>query len=278
MAAPLLDLLRRLAAPAAALALAAALVPAAATAAATGPVVDVTTTTTVEPAPEPVDVVAQEPDARWPVRRPTVARGATVARIVTASRARPHLATTRGSILLRTTTQWSHQAQTLLALDSAVRGGTRWVKVLLPDRPNGSTAWVRRDDVILSGSRWWVDVSTGTRTVKVYHRGKRVRQFRAVVGAPGTPTPHTLAAIYERNRQANPRLFVGSWVLSLTALSDVLDNYGGGPGRVALHGRAGASLLDPLGSARSHGCVRMRNADVGYLAARLPVGTPVRLH
>jgi lipoprotein-anchoring transpeptidase ErfK/SrfK len=40
----------------------------------------------------------------------------------------------------------------------------------------------------------------------------------------------------------------------------VLDDYGGGPGRVAIHGRAGASLLDPLGTARSHGCIRIDNA------------------
>ena len=49
-------------------------------------------------------------------------------------------------------------------------------------------------------------------------------------------------------------------MIQLTAFSDVLDNYGGGPGRVAIHGRGGASLADPLGTARSHGCVRVANA------------------
>jgi hypothetical protein len=60
-----------------------------------------------------------------------------------------------------------------------------------------------------------------------------------VVGARRTPTPTGLAAIYERNRQPNPRAFLGPWALSFTSLSNVLESYGGGPGRVAIHGRAG---------------------------------------
>ncbi|MBS1676354.1 MAG: L,D-transpeptidase [Actinobacteria bacterium] len=75
---------------------------------------------------------------------------------------------------------------------------------------------------------------------------------------PSTPTPRGLAAIYERDRQPDPRDFVGTWVLALTARSDVLKHFEGGTGRIGIHGRAGASLLDPLGSARSHGCVAMQ--------------------
>ena len=75
--------------------------------------------------------------------------------------------------------------------------------------------------------------------------------------------------------------FLGSWVLPITAHSDVLKTFDGGDGRVALHGRGGASLNDPVGSAASHGCVRLRNADITGLvrrvgATQLP-GTPVRI-
>jgi lipoprotein-anchoring transpeptidase ErfK/SrfK len=55
----------------------------------------------------------------------------------------------------------------------------------------------------------------------------------------------------------------------------VRDDYGGRPGRVAIHGRDGASLRDPLGSAASHGCVRVPNAFVRLLARRASEGTPV---
>ncbi|MDQ2701109.1 MAG: L,D-transpeptidase, partial [Actinomycetota bacterium] len=55
-----------------------------------------------------------------------------------------------------------------------------------------------------------------------------------------------------------------------------LRRYDGGPGLVAFHGRSGASLLDPLGSARSHGCVRMNNRRIIQMAG-YPMGTAVRI-
>ena len=103
-----------------------------------------------------------------------------------------------------------------------------------------------------------------------------MRSLRVVVGTPATPTPLGRFAVAERIRQpAGSEL--GPWALHLTAHSNVLQDYGGGPGRVALHGRSGPLLADPLGSARSHGCVRMDNADVRWLARRLREGTPVRV-
>jgi lipoprotein-anchoring transpeptidase ErfK/SrfK len=131
--------------------------------------------------------------------------------------------------------------------------------------------------VVLEQTPYWIELRLGTRWVTVYRDGRRARRFRAVVGAPGTPTPRGLAAIYERNRQPDPGGFLGPWSLSLTAFSNVLESYGGGPGRVAIHGRAGASLRDPLGSARSHGCIRVPNRAVSWLARSVAPGTPVRV-
>ena len=69
--------------------------------------------------------------------------------------------------------------------------------------------------------------------------------------------------------------FLGSWVLPLTAYSDVLHNFDGGIGQIALHGRGGASLLQPVGAAASHGCVRIENTQINRIAALVPTGTPV---
>ena len=157
-------------------------------------------------------------------------------------------------------TGWSHQAQTLLVLGSAWRGGRQWLQVRLPVRPNGVTGWILRSKALLGHTRWWLGLRLRDRRLTVYRDGHRVRSVRAVVGAPGTPTPRGLAAVYERNPQPDGAGFLGPWALSLTALSDVLESYGGGPGRIAIHGRGGASLRDPLGSARSHGCIRIDNA------------------
>jgi lipoprotein-anchoring transpeptidase ErfK/SrfK len=96
----------------------------------------------------------------------------------------------------------------------------------------------------------------------------------AVVGKPGTPTPVGHFAIAERVRQG-PGSELGPWALHLTAHSNVLDDFGGGPGRVAIHGRAGPLLSDPLGSDRSHGCIRVASSEISWLAARVHEGTPV---
>lgn len=213
-----------------------------------------------------------------PVAPPSRATGAVVAKIVvpTVVRASPG----RGRVLWTpaTRTPWGGNPHWLTVFASARdRRDREWLRVGLPLRPNGSRGWVRSDHVLLSRTGWWVDVSTGKRRVDVYRDGRLVRRFGAVVGAPATPTPHGLYALYDPIAQRPAGGFLGPWALHLTAFSTVLDDYGGGPGRVAIHGRGGASLRDPLGSARSHGCVRVANGDVVWLARALPPGTPVRI-
>jgi lipoprotein-anchoring transpeptidase ErfK/SrfK len=230
------------------------------------------------PAPEPTPTPAppaEEPELE--IAAPSRAHGSTVARIVAPTFARARLDSPKRGRRVSSATAWSKQPQVLLVLDAATVDGDDWVKVLLANRPNGSAGWVPRDRVALSRTRYWVAVRVRARRVTIFRDGKRVRRFRAVVGAPATPTPLGLAAIYERNRQPDPGAFLGPWALSLTSLSNVLESFGGGPGRVAIHGRAGASLLDPLGTARSHGCIRVNNDDVRWMARRVPVGTPVRV-
>jgi lipoprotein-anchoring transpeptidase ErfK/SrfK len=202
---------------------------------------------------------------------------ATTARIVVATTARARPGRGRRVAHVATVTAWSGHAQTLLVVDRAVRDGREWLKVLLPIRPVGATGWIPRDKAVLGRTRYRIELRLGSRRLTVYRDGRPVRRFRAVVGAPGTPTPRGPAAIYERNRQPDPGGFLGPWSLALTAMSDVLESFGGGPGRVAIHGREGASLSDPLGSARSHGCIRITSRAVTWLARHAPPGTPVRI-
>jgi lipoprotein-anchoring transpeptidase ErfK/SrfK len=233
-----------------------------------------------EPVPQPTPAPTPPPPEKerpFEIAAPSRAHGSTVARIVAPAFARARLESPNRGWRVSTATAWSGQPQVLLVLDAATVDGRDWVKLLLANRPNGSAGWVPRDRVALDRTRYWVTVRVRARRVAVYRDGKRARHFRAVVGAPGTPTPLGLAAIYERNRQPDPNAFLGPWALPLTSLSDVLKSYGGGPGRTAIHGRAGASLQDPLGSARSHGCIRVNNDDIRWMADRIPAGTPVRV-
>jgi lipoprotein-anchoring transpeptidase ErfK/SrfK len=151
-----------------------------------------------------------------------------------------------------------------------------WLHVALPRRPNGASGWIPADVARLSRTPYRVEISTARRTLALLRAGKAVLRTRVVVGKPSTPTPRGLFAIAERVPQPSAAGFLGPWALLLTAFSDNLRSYGGGPGQVAVHGRAGASLRDPLGSARSHGCVRIPNSAITILARR-PEGTPVKI-
>lgn len=183
----------------------------------------------------------------------------------------------KGIWVARTWTKWSGGAQKLMVLGSRIVKRRLWLKVRLPTRPNGSSGWIPRDRVLLGHSPRYLVIDRSRRVLTIYGRkGKRVARFRVVVGAPSTPTPIGLFALYDRVLQSDRRGFIGPWAVPLTAHSNQLKRYDGGPGLVALHGRAGASFLDPLGSARSHGCVRMNNSRIRQVI-KVAKGTAVRI-
>jgi lipoprotein-anchoring transpeptidase ErfK/SrfK len=158
--------------------------------------------------------------------------------------------------------------------------GRCWLRARLPWRPNDAAGWVNANDVSIEKTPWRIVVSTARRTLTLYRAGRPVRTVSVVVGKPSTPTPLGLFAVVW-TIPWHPTDFLGSWVLELTAHSDVLKRFDGGDGTVGIHGRGGSSLLDPLGSARSHGCIRLANDSIDWLvatigAARLP-GTPVEV-
>jgi lipoprotein-anchoring transpeptidase ErfK/SrfK len=155
-----------------------------------------------------------------------------------------------------------------------------WLQVRLPWRPNIAAGWINAKLVTLEKAPWRIDVSTAHRTLTLLKSGRPIRTISVVVGKPSTPTPTGLFAVAWAIPW-NPNDFLGRWVLELTAHSDVLQQFDGGDGTVGIHGRGGTSLLDPLGSARSHGCIRLANDSIDWLvatvgAARLP-GTPVQV-
>jgi hypothetical protein len=174
------------------------------------------------------------------------------------------------------------QASALLVLATRRgRDGRCWLQVRLPSRPNVAKGWVAEERVQASATPWRIDVALRDRTVTLLRAGARVARYRAVIGAPRTPTPRGLFALV--NAYPNdPGDFLGRWVLTITAHSDVLQHYDGGDGRVALHGRGGTSLDVPLGSAASHGCVRISNAAISRIVRRIGVaeipGVPMRIY
>jgi len=172
--------------------------------------------------------------------------------------------------------EWGGGKVQYLVLRSLVVDGRRWLRVRLPERPNNAAGWIPADLTRITTTPWRIVVSTSESSVTVERAGRRVVSFPAVVGKPTTPTPRGLFAIDEPIRQP-PGSELGPWALFLTAHSRVLDDYGGGPGRIAIHGRDGPLLADPLGTPASHGCVRIPNARVAWLARIAINGTPVEI-
>lgn len=173
---------------------------------------------------------------------------------------------------------WNHAPMQLLVDDvSRDAAGSYWYRVLLAKKPNGSYGWIPADYAQAVRNRWRIVVDRSSRRLSIYRSGRLMRRTKAVVGARRTPTPLGTFAIREAVKQPNPRGFSGPWIFHLNANSQKLKSFDGGDGTIGIHGRGASSLGDPLGSARSHGCVRVPNRVVSYMASRTIDGTPVTI-
>jgi lipoprotein-anchoring transpeptidase ErfK/SrfK len=153
-------------------------------------------------------------------------------------------------------------------------GGTRWLQVMLPGRPDGLTGWISQQSTRPLVTPWRIVVDLSARRVMAYIDGRRVKSFQAVVGKISTPTP-TGEFFVEEVLQMAPGEAGGPFALALSARSNVLQEFEGGPGQIAIHGRE--NLGGTLGSAVSHGCIRLGTASIDWLAARIGPGTPVTI-
>lgn len=155
-----------------------------------------------------------------------------------------------------------------------VVAGKRWVKVLMPVRPNGSTGWIRASDMVFRPVRSRIEVDVSSRRLTVYRDGRKKRSFTVAVGTDKNPTPTGRFALAEIIPTGDPKAFLGPIVMPITGFSNTLNEFAGGNGRVAIHG---TSLPELIGQAVSHGCIRMRNADITRLSGMVSGGTPVNI-
>ncbi len=152
--------------------------------------------------------------------------------------------------------------------------GKAWLRVMLPGRPNGSTGWITASGTSRLTTCWRIVVDLEAREVVVYNDGRFVRSLKGVVGKPSTPTP-TGRFFVEETVQMPPGQAGGPLALALSARSDTLQSFEGGPGEIAIHGME--NLGGTIGAAESHGCVRLPNGDIEWLAARIEPGVPVAI-
>jgi hypothetical protein len=149
-----------------------------------------------------------------------------------------------------------------------------WLKVRLPGRPNSHTGWITRRATLQWVTNWHLVVNRARREVLVYRSGRVVRVFKAVVGKPSTPTPP--GEFFVEESIALRSYDVGApFALATSARSEVLQEFDGGPGQIALHGLSNVGGVP--GTAASHGCIRLANDVMRWLVVRIGPGTPVTI-
>jgi lipoprotein-anchoring transpeptidase ErfK/SrfK len=96
-------------------------------------------------------------------------------------------------------------------------------------------------------------------------------RIRVGVGKPSTPTPNGHFWVREKLRFTNAPAY-GRYALGTAAYAKLSDWPGGGV--VGIHGTDQPYLIP---GAPSHGCVRVKNADMARLYRLTPIGTPIEI-
>jgi lipoprotein-anchoring transpeptidase ErfK/SrfK len=209
----------------------------------------------------PVPLSAARYVTRWaPVRRPVLARrrpdrgAGTVARVPAT--------TPDGTVNI-----------VLVREHRADPDGRVWVRVSTATRPNGRTGWVPRAAL---GGYGTVDthlvVDLDRLTATLFERGRRAFRAPVGVGRRDSPTPRGRFFVRDALTRFASR-FYGPVAFGTNARSPGLTDWPGG-GYVGIHGTDRPRLIP---GRISHGCIRLRNADILALARRMPVGTPITI-
>jgi hypothetical protein len=151
-----------------------------------------------------------------------------------------------------------------------------WFKVSLPIPPNGQSGWVRAGQVKTQLNDYRVDIARSAHQLRVYKDDHLQKTYPIAVGKADTPTPGGTYFIKVLLKPPNPNGDYGPYAYGLSGYSSVLTNFDGGNGVIGMHG---TNQPQVIGHDASHGCIRLRNADITDLVNRfqLHLGTPVRI-
>jgi lipoprotein-anchoring transpeptidase ErfK/SrfK len=149
-----------------------------------------------------------------------------------------------------------------------------WLHVRLPGRPNSHRGWISINRTRLTSTSWRILVDLSTRHLTVFRGDRARRHFRAIVGKPSTPTPRGSFFI-EEALALSPYESGGPFALATSARSNVFQEFEGGPGQIGIHGTN--NLTGALGTAASHGCIRLGTHAITWLARRIGAGTPLTI-
>jgi hypothetical protein len=164
------------------------------------------------------------------------------------------------------------QAELYVALASArLASGRTWIEIELPARPNGQTGWVPRGALeSLHTVDGYLLVDRTRLTATLFRDGRAIFSAPIGVGKPGTITPPGSFYVMEKLITVNAPAY-GPYALGTSAYAPTLGEWPGG-GVVGIHGTDEPQLIP---GRPSHGCIRMRNADITRLWRLIALGTPI---
>ena len=169
----------------------------------------------------------------------------------------------------RAVNDWGQPLWLPVIAERDVRGDP-WVHVLLPERPNGSTGWLRAARVDTSIVRDRIIVRLRKHTLTRYHEGRPIARYRVAIGTPSTPTTPGRFFVWARVGYADVQGPYGNFAVGLSGFSRVITDWPGG-GRMAIHGTSDPSVA---GEDVSNGCIRVFNPLMAKLID-VPMGATV---
>jgi lipoprotein-anchoring transpeptidase ErfK/SrfK len=192
----------------------------------------------------------------------------------TVARAAPNL---RSGVVKALSTRNAYGLRTvLLALASRVDAHCVpvWYLAKLPAKPDGVTGWVAARAATAVRITTRLDADLSRRRLTLFVNGRRVLQTPMAIGAASTPTPTGMFYVESLFRLSDPSGPYGPAALAIAAYSNAPQGWAAG-NPIAIHGTAAPWTI---GTAASHGCLRIANADALRLLGLVDAGTPVSIH
>jgi lipoprotein-anchoring transpeptidase ErfK/SrfK len=148
-----------------------------------------------------------------------------------------------------------------------------WILVPIPGRPNGLTGWVTAGALgEMHVTREYLRVSRETLRATLYRHARPIWSAPVGVGSPSLPTPAGHFYVTEKLLATGDPVY-GPYALGTSAYAPTLGEWPGG-GVVGIHGTDEPQLIP---GRPSHGCIRLRNADITRLWQIIQVGTPIEI-
>jgi hypothetical protein len=148
----------------------------------------------------------------------------------------------------------------------------RWGRVVLPLKPNGRTGWINLHRLRTVHTSTWIRASLHQRRIWLMHGSRPLASFSAAIGAVTTPTPAGRFSVTDSLTTGDPSGPFGWYAFGLSGHQPHLPPNWSGGDQLAIHGTD-----DPasIGTAASHGCLRVSPQALARLRPALHLGTPV---